>query len=218
MTMWRITIAVLVVLVVLGLTTGCGTTRLAQAPPVAPAAAPDLAAPPTVRGLPGPELGGGSARDVWTIVRFSQGDAWLAAYPELQTQGEPCAEQFADTLAAALRTADRRVYILKQPLTPAQQNQLVSQGLRYTCEGTLQLLDQVERDEAGATYRYGRLAAIYRLAVPQAGTARLLQTQRIVVETRIADHVQPRHLHQLIDQLAQAIARQLERDVSTGAM
>lgn len=109
---------------------------------------------------PGPEGKMGSPASsrppvIWGVRSFDEKPEWLAAQPALKASEGTWGEKIAVAVEKALdaRRVDARV--IPDGVTPAQMDQLFSDGLQYLCEGTLSSITAADGN--------GTLRVAYRL-------------------------------------------------------
>lgn len=146
----------------------------------------------------------------WLVSRFDEGDHWLGQYREYDTGQGDWSKLLAREIADRLRENEDRVYTMNRELSPAQIQQLISQGLRYRLHGSMKQLTHHDRQVDGFTQRQGRLVVTYQLQRRLGSHLQVVQTDRLQTEVRIADRIQPRHLNQLIEQMADQVTEAVQ--------
>ncbi len=154
----------------------------------------------------------------WLVGRFEEADNWLAAYPEFQPGSDQFSRSFSQLVARHLKEDSQKVFTIHRELSNGQINQLVVQGLRYMCSGYLKQLHHLDKQEDGYANRYGELVVSYELRRWFGGKMMVVQTNRVVADTRIADRLQPRHVEHLLDRAAQQVASEITGETAQDIM
>lgn len=141
---------------------------------------------------------------IWGVRGFEEKPEWLVAQPLLKASEGTWGEKIAVAVEKALdaRRVDARV--IPDGVTPAQMNQLFSEGLQYLCEGTLSSVAIADGN--------GTLRVAYRLKRRIGRDTRTVQARVIEASAKSAA-LDDAAMNALITSAAEKIADAVVADV-----
>ena len=146
----------------------------------------------------------------WLVGEFREGEDWLKTQPHIEKLERRWGRELTDRIRRNLEKRITRVESIYRKLTKEEVTQLVDEGLKYLCEGTLVSLTATKTDAWNST---AKLAVFYQLRKTFKEKVLVVQVKLLTFQRPVGLTIGEPDVETLLEQAAQSIASRVARDI-----